>query len=140
MYFLLLTGLAGCDLTEIFPGKGTDVYESPYGSIEFDFAMPDHLTIPLRGIHRIDLSISSTADSLYRKEYLTCANVSDYQQKYSFSLLPGRYFYQAGITCTFGGDTCLYGGFPGGQNSTWWAMGWVDVEKGKSFTKNIVFQ
>ena len=136
--FLLLGTLLSCNSDEIQPSD--DVAGDPaYGSIIFNFAMPS-TKLPAKSLRRVDLSLAKTADSLYRKEFYSSANVSDYKLNYSFTLLPGRYFYQAGITCTSQGDSCTYGGFPGGRLSVWWVMGYVDIEKGKSFTKNLIFK
>ncbi|MFA6127889.1 MAG: hypothetical protein WC699_11330 [Bacteroidales bacterium] len=118
---------------------GEQIIDPKYGRIEFDFKVPE-LDLPDKGLHRVDLSLARSMDSLYRKEFCNAANVSDYKEKYTFVLLPGRYFYQAGIACTCQADSCLYAGFPGGQLSVWWTSGWVDVEKGKVFSKNLNFQ
>ncbi len=122
---------------------GTDpndnVNDPKYGTIEFEFVIPE-LALPDKGLHRVDLSLAKSLDSLYRKQFSNAANVSDYKERYSFTLLPGRYFYQAGITCTCQADSCLYAGFPGGQLSIWWTSGWVDVEKGKVFSRKLIFQ
>ena len=118
---------------------GDNLPDPRYGTIEFDFVMPE-LKLPDKGLHRVDLSLARSADSLLRKVFCDAANVSDYKEKYSFVLLPGRYFYQAGITCTCQADSCLYAGFPGGQLSVWWTSGWVDVEKGKVFSQKLNFK
>jgi hypothetical protein len=119
------------------PDNGTS--NPAYGTVIFNFPLPD-ADVPERGLHRVDLSLARTLDSLERQEFCHAANVSDYKQNYTFSLVPGRYFFRAGVTCTCGGDTCLYGGFHGGPYSIWWTSGWVDVEKGKTFSKPLVFK
>lgn len=136
---ILLSLIGSCNPDELPVDDGLDISNPNYGSLVFDFALPE-LKLPDKKIHRVDLSLAKTIDSLYRKEFCNAANVSDYKQKYSFTLLPGRYFYQAGVTCTCQGDTCLYAGFPGGTLSIWWTSGWVDVEKGKVYTKSLRFQ
>ena len=128
-----------CNPDEPIVDPGTDLADPTHGRIDFDFILPA-VKLPDGKVHRVDLSLAKSLDSLYRKQFCTAANVSDYKQVYSFSLIPGRYFYQAGVTCTCGGDSCLYGGFPGGQLSVWWTSGWVDVEKGKVFSRKLVFQ
>ncbi len=139
LILFLITGLVACNPAGPDPGEGTDFTDPAYGAVDFDFALPE-LSISQRGIHRVDLSLSKSVDSLYRKEYISCANVSDFQQKYTFNLLPGRYYYHAVVNCTFQGDSCMNAGFPGGKYGLWWSMGWVDIEKGKRVTKNIHFQ
>jgi hypothetical protein len=139
LLFILIGLVASCNPDELPTDDTSDKSNPAYGIVEFDFAMPD-LNLPDKNLHRVDLSLAKTYDSLFRKEFCSAANTSDYKQKYSFSLLPGRYYYQAGITCTCQADSCLYAGFPGGQLSIWWTTGWFDVEKGKVYTKKIVFK
>jgi hypothetical protein len=136
---ILITAFVSCNPDDPGTNPDQDTVDPRYGSIEFDFILPQ-LDLPDKKLHRVDLSLSKTMDSLYRKQFCNAANVSDYKQKYTFVLLPGRYFYQAGITCTCQADSCLYAGFPGGQLSIWWTSGWVDVEKGKTFSKKLNFQ
>jgi len=135
----MISFLCSCNPDEIQTDIGVTDVDPACGSVIFNFAMPT-TKIPAKNLRRVELSLAKSADSLYRKEYCSSANISDYKLSYSFTLLPGRYFYQAGITCTSQGDTCLYGGFPGGQLSVWWIMGFVDIDKGKSFTKNLTFK
>ncbi len=139
--FILISVLVliACDPTKTDTTGESEFFKPTHGTLVFDFKIPD-LDVSDKNLHRVDLSLARTADSLYRKMYVSAANVSDLKQSYTFVLLPGRYFYQAGISCSAGGDTCLYAGFPGGNLSVWWTMGWVDVEVGKSFAKNIIFQ
>jgi len=137
MIIFFLVG--ACDPDILPTDTGQDISNPAYGSVVFDFVLPK-LKLPDKNLHRVDLSLANTMDSLYRKQFSHAANVSDYKVKYTFSLLPGRYFYQAGITCTCQGDSCLYGGFPGGQLSIWWTSGWVDIEAGKVFSKSLNFQ
>lgn len=107
-----------------------------YGTVQIDFPITDK-NLLARCIKRRDLSIAFTADSLYRKEYLTVVNVSSYQYLYEISLKPGAYYYQAGKTCICGGDTCLWGGYPGGQNGTIWTMAKFQIIKGE-VTRDLV--
>ena len=85
-----------------------------YGSLEFRFIMPSY-RIPKEGVHRVTLGFAYKVDSLYRGEFFKKINVSDYQEVYNVLLLPGEYYYDAVITCSCGGDTCLNGSFPGGR-------------------------
>ncbi len=140
LFTLILSGLIiSCGKDDPVTDPDIITEDSNYGSITFDFALPK-LNIPDKSLHRVDLSLARTIDSLYRKEFCNAANVSDYEPKYTFVLRPGRYHYQAGITCTCRADSCLYAGFPGGQLSIWWTSGWIDIEKGKAFTKRLLFQ
>jgi hypothetical protein len=136
---ILLLFSVSCNPDEPVIDPGTEIADATHGRVEFDFVLPA-VKLPDGKVHRVDLSLSRSLDSLYRKVFCNAANVSDYKQLYSFTLLPGRYFYQAGVTCTCGGDSCLYGGFPGGQLSVWWTSGWVDVEAGKVFSRKLNFQ
>jgi len=124
------------------PGEGIDPVENTenldYGRVQLEFPVDD-AHVPLRCIKRADLSISYTADSLYRKEYITVVNVSDYKNLYEVVLEPGTYYYQAGKTCICGRDTCLWGGYPGGQNGMKWTMGFFEITSGKIIYDRIKF-
>ena len=117
------------------PGSTT---EKSIGSINFNFEIPDR-RVPVDKIHRIDLSIAKDAKSLYSGYFLECANVSDLLSSYSFSLEEGEYYFQAGITCSCEGDTCLWDGFPGGQWGTKWEAGMIEIKKGETTFKNLTF-
>lgn len=136
---ILFAAYVGCkkDIDDI-NNDDRDIIELQYGSIKFDFPLDDKYGAG-RCTRRTDLSISYTADSLYRKEYLTSANLSDYNGAYTFNLKPGKYFYQAGKSCHCFGDTCLWNGYPGGYLGTQWKMGWFTIEQGKSITERITF-
>ena len=108
------------------------------GTVEFDFPVPDRIA-PAEGIHRIDLSLATSAYELYRGDFLISANMSDRERTYTFKLLPGDYYYQAGITCSCMGDTCLWAGFPGGRFGAKWAMDRITIVKGEKLAKTIVF-
>jgi hypothetical protein len=86
----------------------------PRGSLEFRFILPVY-QIPRDGIHRISLGFAYSADSLYRGLFFKKVNVSDFQEVYSLKFMPEDYYFDAVITCSCGGDTCLNGGFPGGR-------------------------
>ena len=139
LWSMLLMALVGCGEDTDGPGGSKpNSFDLQYGSIRFDFPLDDKYGVD-RCVNRTDLSISYTADSLYRKEYLTSANLSDYQGTYSFILKPGKYFYQAGKVCLCRGDTCLWNGYPGGQMGIRWTMGWFTIEAGKSIDERITF-
>ena len=140
LFILTLIGFFGsCNPVEIPVDNVSDVYNPNNGSVVFDFSMPK-LALPDKGLHRVNLNLARTMDSLYRKQFCSAANVTDFKTNYTFSLEPGRYFYQAGITCTCQADSCLYAGFPGGQLSIWWTSGSFDIEKGKVFSQKLIFK
>lgn len=140
-YFLILVlfALLGSCAEDSIPDQSSESINPDHGSIDFDFVLPD-LDLPEHGLHRIELSLARTIDSLYRGDIFTAANVTDMKQNYRFNLLPDRYYFQAGIICTCQGDSCLRAGFPGGPYSQWWTSGWIDIEKGKMFSRKIVFK
>ncbi|MDD5509107.1 MAG: hypothetical protein PHD25_12415 [Bacteroidales bacterium] len=133
----LVLVLLGCDPDNpVDPGGTTE--DSNIGTVEFDFPVPAR-NAPTSGVHRIDLSLATTAYDLYRGDFLISANVSDRERTYTFRLTPGDYYYQAGITCSCLGDTCLWDGFPGGRFGTKWDMDRITVVKGEKLAKTIVF-
>lgn len=136
---LALVALSRCGTEDVLIiGSGDQIMTSSYGTVQLDFPLADK-NLPLRCIKRIDVSIGYTADSLYRKEYITVANVSSYQKLYEFSLEPGSYYYQAGKTCICGGDTCLWGGYSGGQNGTIWTMAKFLISAGETTYDLLTF-
>ncbi len=137
--FVVVSGLSfvACEPTEIL-SPDIDAYQSRYGTIKLEFPIDDD-KVPHRCIKRADISISYTADSLYRKEFIAVVNVSTYQHLYEISLNPGKYYYQAGKTCICGGDTCLWGGYSGGQNGMKWTMGNFDVLKNEISYDRLTF-
>ena len=128
-HIIVLILLASCSTIGEEIGDLDSIHSPITGRIQLNFPVDDS-NIPLRCVKRADLSIALTADSLYRKKFLTISNVSDYQSLYEFSLKPGRYFYQAAKTCICGGDTCLWGEYPGGQNGLKWTMGHFAITAG----------
>lgn len=114
--------------------------ESVMGTLQVEFNMPEFHILPSQVVHRAMLCVAYTPDSLDRQEYLDCANVSDRVTNYKFSLLPGTYYYMAGITCSAQGDSCLWGGFPGGQMGLQWAIVQVSVETDKITVSSPAFQ
>jgi hypothetical protein len=137
IFMAIMLTLVTCTSDPVIPINPTQD-EVNTGRIELNFPMPVSY-IPKKRVHRMDLSLARSADSLYRHQFYRIGNVSDYEQLYTFVLGPGRYFYQAGITCTAGADTCLWNDYPGGQYGIKWTMGWFTVEKGKTTTERIVF-
>lgn len=86
-----------------------------HGYVEVEFLLPEYKKIPDRNLHRVSLGFAYTVDSLYRGEFFKKVNVSDHQNLYKVILPEGEYYYEAVITCSCNGDTCLNGGFPGGK-------------------------
>ncbi len=135
----IIVGLNACE-PEIIDRDGEleTTVEENIGSITFDFPIPER-NVPVDKIYRINLSIAVDAFSLYSGYFLKSANVSDLLRTYSFSLEDGEYYYQAGITCSAAGDTCLWDGFPGGQWGTKWTSGKIQIIKGEMIYKNLTF-
>ena len=119
---VLLTFLVACSTDPEDIDGSYSIHPPIYGRIQLNFPIDDS-NVPNRCIKRADLSVAFTADSLYRKKFVTVSNVSDYQSLYEYSLKPGSYYYQAAKTCVCSGDTCLWGGYPGGQNGMKWTLG-----------------
>ena len=129
--------IIGCTPDE--PDNPDDIPTDPnLGTVEFDFAIPAR-NVPATGVHRIDLSIAANAYNLYRGDFLISANVTDRERIYTFNLPPGDYYYQAGVTCTCLGDTCLWDNYPGGRYGTKWTAGQISVVKGERLQKVLKF-
>ena len=71
----MISGLSACEPEEIPGGGGGENIDLTTGRAEFDFTFQD-FRVPASGLHRIDLSLSKDAISLYRGEFLAAANVS----------------------------------------------------------------
>jgi len=137
---LLIVLFMGSGCEEIIPHQEADpTVEFTTGWVEFVFPL-QMVEVPDISLHRIDLSIARAASDLYQGNYVASANVSDYQVTYIFELAPGNYYYQAGMTCSSLGDTCMWGGFPGGRFGSKWTLGTIEIELGKSVAKTITFQ
>lgn len=113
--FISFLFTTACDTTGGLTGNENPPLAPNHGWLEVQFIVPEFVHIPDKGLHRISLGLSYTLDSLYRGEYFQKINVSDYQENYKIILPEGEYVYEAVITCSCDGDTCLSGGFPGGQ-------------------------
>ena len=109
------------------------------GYVQFNFPIPERKYAPAEKVHRIDLSIAASAYDLYRGEFLISASVSDLVSTYNFKLAPGDYYFQAGITCSCLGDTCLWDGFPGGRWGTKWTLDRISIIKDEVLIKDLKF-
>lgn len=137
LFLLIIIGLLCCNPDNPYD-PDNHYTDTLTGTIEFDFQLPQY-NIPSEGIHRIDLSIAESSDDLYRGNFLVSINVSDRLATYTINLLPGDYYFQAGITCTCMGDTCLWAGFPGGRFGTKWDVNKITITKGEKLFKSIKF-
>ncbi len=113
--FLIGILLVSCNPDDDITGSSNAIIPPDYGFVEVEFLKPEYKRIPKQNIHRVSLGFAYTVDSLYRGEFFRKVNVSDYQKNYKIILPAGEYYYEAVITCSCGGDTCLNGGFPGGE-------------------------
>ncbi len=110
-----------------------------HGVLEFHFVMPEY-KIPEEKVHRISLNLSYEVDELYRGEFFHKENVSDYKEQYKIYLPEGSYYFDAVITCSCGGDTCLNGGFPGGQFGMKHAWDKFTIQDQETTVVRTVFQ
>lgn len=138
---ILLLGavLIGCDPSEVLSGSENPPLQPDHGYLEVKFTLPEFDDIPKGSIHRISLGLSYTIDSLYRGEFFKKINVSDYQENYKVILPDGEYVYEAVIACSCGGDTCLSGGFPGGQFGMKHDYDKIYIEDQKTTSVNTFF-
>ncbi len=129
---ILILGLALACCEEENPVEGADGTPLPenYGILEVDFKLPVYASIQ-KGIRRVDLALCNSMDEMYRGIFFLHINVSDAKQVYQINLPEGQYFYQAMVTCTCGGDSCIQGGFPYGSGGMKYALDKVYVVRGK---------
>ena len=109
------------------------------GKVTFNFVTDQIQGVKQERIHRIDLSIAEDFENLYKKNFLRAANTSDTKSQYSYDLSPGKYTYQAGITCSAKGDSCLWGGFPGGRFGSIWTSDQFEIIKDSTIVINLNF-
>lgn len=110
------------------------------GTLEIQFNFPKFNHLPMDFVHRSSLCIGLSPDSIFQQKFIDCENVSDVKDTYKFRLDPGTYFYQAGITCSAPGDSCLWGGFPGGRMGIRWVLTRVIIESNKKTISVPIFQ
>jgi hypothetical protein len=137
LIILIFLGTIACDNDPFIDDNSRG--QTTTGVLEVDFKLP-YVPLPEKKIHRINLSIARSADSLYKGLFISSANVSDSKSLYRFVLTPGSYYYQAAITCSCQADSCLWGGFPGGQWGKRWAIDKVDVLLGEVIRESPSFQ
>lgn len=113
--FSIIGILISCNPKEGITGSEEPPIPPDHGFAEVEFLLPEYNKVPSGKIHRVSLAFAYTVDSLYRGEFFKKINVSDYQNLYRVILPAGEYYYEAVITCSCRGDTCLWGGFPGGR-------------------------
>ncbi|HBB90770.1 MAG TPA: hypothetical protein DC042_03400 [Bacteroidales bacterium] len=135
----LLVLLTGCDPTGGIEGNDEIIIPPDTGTLEFRFILPEY-KIPKDKVHRISLGFAWSADSLYKSLFFRKVNVSDLQEVYTVYLLPDEYYYDAVITCSCEGDTCLNGGFPGGRFGMKHNFNKFFIEKQKSLVIETHFQ
>jgi hypothetical protein len=121
--------LFSCDKTPVGPVDPTDnITPRITGTLEIEFRVASSFLPPSR-VLRADLSIAKDAESLYKGRYLQTANVYNSKLIYQFTLEPGTYYFQAGIICVAGGDSCSSASFPGGKFGMKWALGTAEVKQ-----------
>ena len=131
--------LLACRPVIIDDGLDNEIIPPNTGTLEFRFIMPKY-AIPPEKIHRISLNFAWSVDSLYRGEFFRKVNVSDLQEVYTLYFPGDEYYYDAVITCSCAGDTCLNGDFPGGQYGTKHNFDKFPIEVGKSIVIETHFQ
>lgn len=110
------------------------------GILEVDFKLPPIQFLPDSRIHRVELCLGYTEDSIYRGLFFDCVNPSDVLQVYTFNLAPGIYFYEAGVSCSAQLDSCRWAGFPGGRYGIRYSITLVEIKAGEKTTSSPGFQ
>jgi hypothetical protein len=136
---LMLTMLMACNDPSDINDTTNPEFPPGFGILDFHFVMPEY-NIPERDVHRISLNLSYDVEDLYREVYFHKENVSDYKEVYEILLPVGSYYFDAVITCSCAGDTCLNGGFPGGQFGMKHAFDKFTVLDHEKTTIKTVFQ
>ncbi|MFA5815084.1 MAG: hypothetical protein WC865_05650 [Bacteroidales bacterium] len=136
---LVLAFLAACDPDGDILGSDEVIIPADQGTLEFRFILPEY-DIPKDKIHRISLSFAFSVDSLYRGQFFRKVNVSDFQEVYTQYFPGDEYYYDAVITCSCAGDTCLNGNFPGGRFGMKHAFNKFNIENQKSTVIETHFQ
>ena len=103
-----------CNGEEQIDTDPLDTEVIPMGEVEIEFRTP-HGPLKLGCVRRAELVIATNAENLFRGNYLYSFNVSDEQDYYILDLLPGSYYFQAGLICICETNSCSAASFPGGQ-------------------------
>lgn len=137
--FIIMMVLFACE--EDIPIEGFDGIQLPekHGILEVDFELPEYKLIQ-SGIRRSDLAVCNTMYEMNKGVFFYHSNVSDAKKLYQIVLPEGKYFYQAVITCSLGGDSCVMGGFPYGQGGMKYAFDEVIIKPGEKTYSMPVFQ
>lgn len=136
---ILLLVFIACDRENPVEGFDGTILPENYGILEVDFKLPPY-TIIQNGIRRVDLAVCHSMDEMYRGQFFHHTNVSDAKQVYQIFLPEGIFYYQAVITCTSGGDSCIMGGFPYGYGGMKYAFDKVEILEGQTTRSQPVFQ
>ena len=141
LWIVLVVGfvLNGCVEEKPFTGSEGVPLPENYGILEVEFKLPVYQLIQ-DGIRRVDLAVCNSMDEMYRDIFFYHSNVSDVKQIYQIYLPEGRFYYQAIITCTCGGDSCIQAGFPYGYGGLKFAFDKVDIIKGEITRSQPSFQ
>ena len=140
LILFLISCLISCDDKDNIDNSISNPEMPPnHGILEVQFIVPEY-SIPEKNVHRVSMNLSYDVEALYRGEYFYKANVSDYVEQYQILLPEGSYYYDAVITCSCGGDTCLNGGFPGGQFGMKHAFDKFTIEDQGSTVIKTIFQ
>lgn len=132
IFLILVILLFGCgDIIDITNPNNSSVTKD-IGTVQLEFKVPSFRSVPEEGIHRISLAYAYNMDSIYKELFFKRINVADNKELYISLLPPGDYAYVASVGCSCGGDTCLYGGFPGGQYGRKYDSGLFSIEAGKT--------
>ena len=135
---LIIASCISCDTDRIDLDE-EKIDSEPIGTLQVNFKI-SHPWIPKRRIIRTDLHIAKNGIEVYKGNYIESANVTDFQENYFFYLSPGTYYYEAGISCICGGDSCSAGGFPGNQFGEKHTMGQFTIKVDEVTSVTPTFQ
>jgi len=126
VFLMIGFSLVACDKTPPNGNNNNNSKAPVTGTLEVEFRIPGSFLPPNR-VLRADLSVAVDAEHLYKGHFFYVANVYNNKLMYQITLKPGNYYYQAGIVCIAGGDSCSAAGFPGGQFGVKWAIGTAQI-------------
>ena len=135
---LIMMVTASCE-PDIIEETESNIEADPVGTLRVVFKI-SHPWLPLEKIVRTGLHIATDGVEIYKGNYIESANVTDFQDNYFFYLSPGTYYYEAGIACICGEDSCSAGGFPGNQWGGKHTMGKFTVKEDEMTTITPTFQ